>query len=250
MSEQKTHTMSNKLSRLPLGTFINMASIFVGSLIGLMFREVFPEDIKVITFQAVGLGILIIGIKMALKLNDERMLIFIFSLMIGAIIGEWMDIKDFLESLAQWSQENIHIGRQRFTDGLIAAFILFCASPMTIVGAIEEGLKHERGLLLIKAALDGIIAIALASTYGGIGITASIIPMLFIQGGITLLAGRAKSTFTKPVIAQISAVGGVILIALSIKILNLGDFKVANILPALVVVVVLSYGYSSMKLKM
>ncbi|MFT4664199.1 MAG: putative membrane protein YqgA involved in biofilm formation [Polaribacter sp.] len=240
---------TNKLP-IPIGTFINMASILVGSLIGLMLREVFPEDIKAITFQAVGLGILIIGIKMALKLNDERMVVFIFSLIIGAIIGQWLDIKALLESIADWSFANIHIGQQRFTDGLIAAFILFCASPITMVGAIEEGLKQERGLLIIKSALDGVTAIALASTYGGFGITVSIIPMLFIQGGITMLASRSKSTFTKPVIAQISAVGGVLLIALAIKILNLGDFKVANLLPALVVVVLLTYGYSKMKFKL
>ena len=237
------------MSKLPIGTFINMAAIFIGSLIGLMLREVFPENIKEITFQAVGFGILIIGIRMTLKLTDERMLVFIFSLIIGAIIGEWMDIKEFLESIAEWSRHNIQIGQQRFTDGLIAAFILFCASPITMVGAIEEGLKHKRELLVIKSALDGITAIALASTYGGIGITVSIIPMLFIQGGITLLAGQAKTTFTKQVIAQISAVGGVLLIALSIKILNLGDFKVANLLPALVVVVLLSWGSGKIKLK-
>ncbi len=226
-----------------------MASILIGSLIGLMLREVFPENIQNITFQAVGLGILIIGIQMALKLNDERMLVFIFSLIIGGIIGEWLDIKAFLESIAEWSRQNIQIGQQRFTDGLIAAFILFCASPITIVGAIEEGLKHKRELLLIKSALDGVTAIALASSYGGIGITVSIIPMLFIQGGFTLLASRAKPTFTKPVIAQISAVGGVLLIALSIKILELGDFKVANLLPALIVVVVLSWGYGKLKVR-
>ena len=234
---------------IPVGTFINMAAVLIGSLIGLMLREVFPENIKEITFQAVGLGILIIGIKLALKLSDERMVVFIFSLIIGAIIGEWLDIKEFLESIANWSRENIQIGQQRFSEGLIAAFILFCASPITMVGAIEEGLKQERGLLLIKSALDGVTAIALASAYGGFGITVSIIPMLFIQGGITMLASRSKSTFTKPVITQISAVGGVLLIALSIKILNLGDFKVANLLPALVVVVLLSYGYGKMKFK-
>lgn len=237
------------MSKLPIGTFINMAAIFVGSLVGLLLRETFPENIQNITLQAVGLGILLIGIKMAIKLNDERMLVFIFSLIIGGIIGEWLDIKDFLESIAEWSRQNIQIGQQRFTDGLIAAFILFCASPITMVGAIEEGLTQKRDLLLIKSALDGITAIALASSYGGIGITISIIPMLFIQGGITLLARQAKPTFTKNVIAQISAVGGVLLIALSIKILNLGDFKVANLLPALIVVVLLSWGSGKIKFK-
>ena len=237
------------MSKIPLGTFINMATIFVGSLIGLMLREVFPESLQTITFQAVGLGILIIGIQMALKLKDEMLIIFIFSLIIGGIVGESLDIKDFLEGIADWSKENIQIGQQRFTDGLIAAFILFCASPMTIVGAIEEGFNGKRELLLVKAALDGIIAIAFASTYGGIGVTAVIIPMLIVQGGLTLLAGRAKKLFTKNMIAQISAVGGVLLIALAIKILGLGEFKVANLLPSLVVVVLLTWGLSKTKLK-
>ncbi len=237
------------MSKIPMGTFINMATIFVGSLIGLMLREVFPESLQTITFQAVGLGILIIGIQMALKLKDEMLIIFIFSLIIGGIVGESMDIKDFLEGIADWSKENIQIGQQRFTDGLIAAFILFCASPMTIVGAIEEGFNGKRELLLVKSALDGIIAIAFASTYGGIGVTAVIIPMLIVQGGLTLLAGRAKKLFTKSMIAQISAVGGVLLIALAIKILGLGEFKVANLLPSLVVVVLLTWGLGKTKLK-
>ena len=160
-----------------------------------------------------------------------------------------MDIKDFLEGCADWSKDNVRIGQQRFTDGLIAAFILFCASPMTIVGAIEEGFNHKRELLLVKAALDGIIAIAFASTYGGIGVTVAIIPMLIIQGGLTLLAGNAKTLFTKSMIAQISAVGGALLIASAIKILGLGEFKVANLLPSLVVVVLLTYGLGKTKLK-
>jgi len=237
------------MSKLPIGTFINMTTVFIGSLIGLMLREVFPESLQIITFQAVGLGILIIGIQMALKLKDEMLIIFIFSLIVGGIIGESLDIKDFLESCADWSKNNLRIGQQRFTDGLIAAFILFCASPMTIVGAIEEGFNHKRELLLVKAAFDGIIAIAFASTYGGVGVTVVIIPMLIVQGGLTLLAGNAKKLFTKDMIAQISAVGGVLLIALAIKILGLGEFKVANLLPSLFVVVLLTWLFSRLKIK-
>lgn len=238
------------MSRLPIGTFVNMATILIGSLIGLMLQRVFPENIQNITFQAVGLGILIIGIQMSLKLKDDMMLVFIFSLIIGGIIGEWIGLKELLESCAEWSRTNLHIGQKRFSEGLIAAFILFAASPMTIVGAIEEGLQNKRDLLLIKSALDGVTAIALASSYGGVGVSFSIIAVLLVQGGLTLLATSAKGLFTKQILAKISAVGGVLLIALAIKILGLGTFKVASLLPSLIVVILLSRGYSKLKVKL
>lgn len=230
-----------------------MTTVLVGSLIGLMLQRVFPENIETVTLQAVALGILLIGVQMSLKLKDEMLLIFIFSLILGGIIGESLGIKEFLEECANLSREHLNIGQKRFNDGLIAAFILFCASPITIVGAIEEGFNNKRELLLIKSVLDGVTAIALASSYGGVGVLFSIIPLLLVQGGMTLLAGRIKSVFTKTIIAQISAVGGVLLVALAIKILVgeeiMEKLKVASLLPSLVIVVLLTAGYARLKVK-
>ena len=239
------------MKKLPIGTFINMGTIILGSLIGLMLQRVFPESIKDTVFQALGLGILIIGIQMALKLKDEMLLIFIFSLIIGGIIGEALGVKIFLDGCEGWINTNFYFfEKKQISEGLIAAFILFCASPITIVGAIEEGLQNKRDLLLIKSLLDGVIALALASTYGAGGIIFAVIPMLVIQGGISLLAGYCQQVFTKDIITQISAVGGAILIALAIKFLVREDLVVANLLPALFVVILLTWGYKRLNLRM
>jgi len=236
------------MRRVPIGTFINAATIIAGSLIGLMLQQVFPESIQSIVFQAVGLGILIFGIQMSLKMQEGMIVLMIVSLILGGVLGELIGVKNFLDACETGMKTNFHIGQKRFSDGLIAAFILFCASPIMIVGALEEGLQNKRELLLIKAALDGITAVALASSYGGVGVLVSFIPLLFIQGGLTMLSGKVKPLFNKNVISLISGVGGVLLIALAIKILELAEFFVANLLPAFLICIFIGLGYSKLKL--
>ncbi|MEM9916457.1 MAG: DUF554 domain-containing protein [Bacteroidota bacterium] len=237
------------MSKLPIGTFINMSTVVLGSMIGVMLQQVFPENIQAIVFQAMGLGILILGLQMSLKLQEGLMVMFIFSLIIGGVFGELLGVKALLDNCEIWMKTNFQLGERQFSEGLIAALILFCASPITIVGAIEEGFQNKRELMLIKSAFDGIMAVALASSYG-IGVLFAILPMLIVQGGITLLAGKAKPLFTKNILALISGIGGVLLIALSIKILKLAEFfVVANLLPALVVCVFVAWGYGRLKVK-
>jgi len=240
------------MSKLPIGTFINMATVAIGSLIGLLLHQFVPDiqhDISLITSQALGIGILILGIQMSLKIKDEMMLLFIISLILGGVIGEWMGLKELLESYKQWFDANLNIGQERFSTGLITAFVLFCASPITIVGAIEEGIQNKRELLIVKSIFDGIMAIVLTSTYGGLGVLFAILPMLLIQGGLTMIAGKAKSVFTKSIISQISAVGGALLIALALKVLVLEDLKVASLLPAFLVVLIMNWIYGRLGLK-
>ncbi len=237
------------MSKLPIGTFVNMTTVALGSLIGLILREVFTENIQNITILAVGFSILIIGIRMSIKVPEEFLLIFIFSLIFGGILGEFFGLLEFLDSCEEWINANFRIGKARFTEGLITAFILFCASSLTIVGAIEEGMQGKRELLLVKSALDGVTAIALASSYG-VGVLVSIVPMLLIQGGLTLLASNVKHLFNKSAIALLSGVGGVLIVAISIKILGLSDFRVVNLLPALVVVIFLHWAFVKLNLKL
>ncbi len=236
------------MKKLPVGTFINMGTIVIGTLIGLLVQQVFPESIQTITLLAVGLGILLIGAKMALKLPDELWIVFLLSLIIGGVFGELIGVKPFLDSCEIFIRENISIGqKKKFGEGLIAAFILFCASPITIIGAIEEGLQNKKDLLFVKSLLDGVMSIALASVYG-IGVMFAIIPLLIIQGGFTQIAGNAKSLFTKNVLALISAVGGVLLIALSLKIMDIKDIPVGNLLPSLFFVVLLAWSFNKISL--
>jgi uncharacterized membrane protein YqgA involved in biofilm formation len=237
------------MSKLPIGTFVNMTTIVIGSVIGLMLREVLPDNILHITLVAVGLSILIIGIRMSIKVPEEFLLLFIFSLVIGGILGELIGLEEFFDGSEKWINNNFRIGKMRFSEGLITAFVLFCASSLTVVGAIEEGMQGKRELLLVKSALDGVTAIALASSYG-VGVLLSIVPMLLIQGGLTVLAVNAKHLFNKSAIALLSGVGGVLIVAISFKILELGDIRVANLLPSLVVVIFLFWAYRRLHLKM
>ena len=230
------------MKRLPIGTFVNMTTVTVGSLIGIALQQVFPANIQAIIFQAIGLGTILIGIQMSLKLPNGYMLIFIFSLILGGLLGEIIGIQEMLKSLGDLLKNTFQVGDENFSEGMITAFLLFCIGSMTIVGAIEEGIQGKRELLFIKSTLDGITSIALASTYG-IGILFSIFPMLIFQGGITVLANRLQGFFTEKIIAQLSAVGGVLIIGIAINMLQLGTINVEDLLPSLLVVVVLTVTY-------
>lgn len=230
----------NKKRHLPWGTFINMGTVTIGSLIGMQLQQIFPESVQLIIFQAIGLGTLVLGIKMSLKIPDGYLLIFIFSLILGGVIGEMMGLKELLEGIGDAIKTSFSIENDRFSEGLITAFLLFCVGSMTIVGAIEEGLKGNKELLLIKSTLDGISSIAFASTYG-VSVLFSIIPMLIFQGGITILAGNLRHFFTATIIDVLNAVGGALIIAIGINLLNLGKMNIENLLPSLVVVVILTW---------
>ena len=232
--------------RLPIGTLINMVTIIIGSLIGLGLQQTFPPNIKVIIFQALGLATLLIGIQMSLKMPDGYLLIIIFSLIIGGIIGELLHLDLQLQALGAWLKNTLNIGDEQFTEGLITASLLYCVGSMVIVGAIEEGISGNRELLMVKSTLDGVSSIAFASTYG-IGVLFSIFPMLLIQGGMTILANRMKAFFTPAIIAQLSSVGGLLILGIGIQLLNLGDINIENLLPSLLTVVGFTWGYDRWK---
>lgn len=227
---------------LPIATFINMTAVTVGSLLGLWLNKVFPPELEMIIFQAIGLGTLVIGFLMCTKIREGYMLIFIFSLIIGGVIGQLLHIDIWLENMGDMLKASLNIKESGFTEGLLTAFILFCTGSMTIIGSIEEGLEGKRELILVKSTLDGITSIAFASTYG-VGVLFSIFPMLIIQGGITLLAGKLEHLFTPSILSQISVTGGALIIAIGIRILKLGEINIENLLPALLVTALLTGGY-------
>lgn len=230
------------MKHFPLATFVNMLTVIVGSSIGLLLQQVFPQGVQEIFFQAVGLGTLLIGIKMSLKLPEGYLLIFLFSLMIGGIIGELIQLDVILNNLSEQLKHFFSIEDSQFTEGLITAFLLFCVGSMTIIGALEEGLQQKRELLYVKSTLDGFSSIAFASTYG-IGVMFSVIPMLFLQGGITVAAGGLKSFFDEKTLFALSAVGGILIVGISINMLQLGDIRLENLLPSLILILIFSKLY-------
>lgn len=219
-------------TNLPIGTFVNMLTVTVGSIIGLFLQQSFPENIKAITFEAIGLGTILLGILMSIKLPPNYVLILIFSLILGGVFGEMIQLDQGLIQAGDAVKALLNIESGNFTEGLLTAFILFCIGSMTIVGAIEEGVQGKRDLLIIKSLLDGITSIALASTYG-VGVLFSIVPMLLLQGGITLAAKQAESFFNDELLAVVSAVGGLLILGIGFNLLKIGDINIENLLPAL-----------------
>jgi uncharacterized membrane protein YqgA involved in biofilm formation len=219
-----------------LGTYVNVIAVIIGSIIGVLLHQRFPENLKKIGFQAIGLCVLFLGISMALK--TENFLILIFSMLIGAISGELMHLDRRIDQFGEFLKARIGSTNDQFSEGFVTAFLIFCIGAMTIVGSIEDGLNNDPSILFAKSLMDGCASIALASTFG-IGVLFSAIPLFIFQGGITLLAASSKAFFTEVLITELSAVGGVILMGLSIQLLDLKEIKVVNLLPALIVVIVL-----------
>lgn len=224
---------------LPTGTLINTVAIVLGSLLGLFLKQFFTEGMEMIIFQALGLGTILIGLKMSLKLPDGYMLVCIFSLVLGGIVGELIHLDDIILSLSDSLKSVSGSSDASFSEGLITAFLLFCIGSMTIVGAIEEGLNDNRELLIVKSTLDGFSSIALAATLG-VGVLFSVIPLLIFQGGLTLSAKRLKPVFDKTTIDVLSSVGGILIIGISINLLKLGQINLENLLPSLVICIILT----------
>ena len=226
------------MKNLPIGTLINVATVVVGSLLGLLLQQIFTENIEKIVFQAIGLGTILIGLKMALKLPDGYMLVIIFSLILGGICGELINLDDWMLGLSEKLRNSLGVTESKFSEGLITAFLLFCIGSMTIVGAIEEGLNQNRELLIVKSTLDGFSSIALAASFG-IGVLFSVIPLLIFQGGITLGSKKLNKVFDQTTIDVLSSIGGILILGISINILGLGKINLENLLPSLALSILL-----------
>lgn len=225
-------------SRLPLGTLFNVLTVIVGSLIGLLLQHVFTPNMQEIVFQAVGLGTVLIALKMMWRLPEGKMLIFLFALILGGLTGEIIGLETFFENISNYVKSLIGNRDSAFSEGLITAFLLYCVGSMTIVGSIEEGISGKKDLLVVKSVLDGFSSIALASTYG-VGVAFSVIPLFIFQSSLTVLAKRGKTFFDPVTVDVISAIGGALIFGIAINLLKIGDIRVENLLPALVVGVVM-----------
>ncbi len=221
-----------------MGTLINVAAVIIGSLIGLLINRKLPAKIITIIFQVLGLFTLVLGISMSLK--TEHYLVVIGSLVVGAVIGEFIDLDKYMKRWSEKLKQKLRMGNDKFSDGMITAFLLYCMGAMTIMGAIEEGVEGSYDILLMKSLMDGVSSIALASGMG-IGVMFSSIPLLLYQGGLTLFSSFIGERLTDVIVNDLSATGGILLIGLGINILEIKQLKILNMIPALVVVVILSY---------
>jgi uncharacterized membrane protein YqgA involved in biofilm formation len=220
------------------GTFINIAAILIGGTIGLIFGARIPERIKNTVIAGMGLFTTAMGLQMFFKSNNQ--LIVLGALIIGALIGEWIGIEDGLQAFGQslekrFSRDAETGAGSKFVRGFMVASLLFCIGPMAILGSIQDGLTGDYNLLAVKSTLDGFAAIAFASTLG-VGVMFSSIILLVYQGGISLLAGQLNAIVTDPMMAEMTATGGVILMGVAFNnLLELKKIRVGNFLPALIV---------------
>jgi len=219
------------------GTFLNIATVIIGGMIGLIFGARIPDKLKSTVIAGMGLFTAAMGLQMFMK--TENPLIVLGSLLIGTLLGEWMRIEDGLQNLGKYLEQRFSKegddGSNKFVRGFLTASLLFCVGPMTILGSIQDGLTGDYNLLAVKSVLDGFASIAFASTLG-VGVMFSTIIILIYQGGISLLAAQLNAIVTPSMMNELTATGGVILIGLAISsLLEIKKIRVGNMLPGLLV---------------
>lgn len=219
-----------------LGTLVNVLSIVVGSSIGTLAHSRLPSRIVTIGFQSIGLFTLLIGFTMASKTNN--LLVMSLSIVIGSMLGEGINVNRLTDNFGDWVKARVGSKTSKFSEGFVTASLLFCIGSMAILGAIEEGLGGAPNLLLAKSVLDGFSSIALSATLGT-GVVFSAISVLMYQGLLTALAGSAKEFLSGYAMNEVTAVGGLLLIGLGIRILEIKNLKVSNMLPSLLIAALL-----------
>ena len=212
-----------------LGTFVNCLAIIAGSLVGLLFKNGIPEKYNQTVMQAIGLAVILVGIKTALGCDD--LLIIIISLALGSVIGEFIGIESYLNRLGNLLETKFSNASSSFSAGFVTASLMYCVGSMAIVGSLESGLTGNHDTLFAKSALDGIVGIILTSSLG-VGVMFSAIPVLIYQGGITLMAGVLKPLLIPAVVSQMSGTGGLLILAIGLNMIREKKIKVGNMLPA------------------
>ncbi|MBN1303811.1 MAG: DUF554 domain-containing protein [Anaerolineales bacterium] len=226
------------------GTFINIATVLMGGILGLLFGSRLSDRIKQTIIAGLGLFTAAYGIFKFTAANNE--LIILGSLLLGGLLGEWWKIEDGLQNLGNWLEQRFNgnggSGSDRFIRGFLTASLVFCVGPMTIMGAIEDGLSGDYTTLATKAILDGFAALAFASSLG-IGVLFSILVILVFQGGISLMATQLDAIVTPAMLNELTAVGGLILVGLAVSsLLEIKKIRTGNFLPALFIAPLIVWG--------
>ncbi|MBI3997664.1 MAG: DUF554 domain-containing protein [Armatimonadetes bacterium] len=220
------------------GTLVNAIAVIIGGLIGLGLGRRFSERMRETVMQAVGLATLLIGFQMAVQ--TQYVLGIIVSLAAGAVLGEALHIEDGLEALGRWAEQRTGAvgSEQAFARAFVTSSLLFCVGPLTVLGAIQDGLGQPPVLLYTKSLLDGISSVAIGAALGA-GVLLSAVTVLLYQGTLTVAAEAIQRVMTPEMTRELTATGGVLIVGLGISILQLRRIRVGNLLPSLVVVVLL-----------
>jgi len=223
------------------GTIVNAIAILVGGSVGLLLKAGISDRFKGIIMQAIGLSVIFIGIKSSLGnllQPDAHPILFIISLVIGGVLGEWMGIEIKLKAMGDFFERRFAAGDEgSFSKGFISTSILYCVGSMAILGAFQSGTQGDHSILFAKSVLDGSTAIIFASTWGP-GVLLSAVSVFIYQGTLTLCAQFAEPYLTADMLREISIVGGVLITAISLNLLDIIKVKVGNYLPAIFIPVI------------
>lgn len=223
------------------GTWINAATVILGTGLGLALQGRLPQNMQQIITQGLGLITLYVGLSMASSVKQveagpiDGIILALLAIVIGGLLGEWWQLEQRLEGLGNWLKRRFR-GKGSFTEGFMAASLLFCVGPMTLIGSLNNGLTGDNTLLLLKAVMDGLASIALTSGFG-IGVGFSVLIILVYQGGVSLAAGLLAQSLpdpaNSPVVLLITAVGGLMILGLGLNLLEVARVRVASLLPSL-----------------
>ena len=219
------------------GTVFNSLTVFIGGSLGLLIGKFIPKKMQTTIFNCLGLFTLYVGINMTL--NTKHSIAVLLSLVIGAVTGEFLGLEDKLNNLGDTLKKKFNAKDEGFTQGFVSASLLFCVGSMAIIGAFEDGLKNNPEILMTKGIMDGIVSILFAGSFG-IGVLFSIVPMFLYQGALTFLAVWAEPFITQDMYANISGLGGLMIMGIGFNLLKIKKLNLGDMLPGLIYVVFLT----------
>ncbi|AFY74419.1 uncharacterized membrane protein, possible Na+ channel or pump [Synechococcus sp. PCC 7502] len=223
------------------GTWINVSTILIGTICGLLLQDRLATRIQRVMTQAIALVCIFVSLNMAGSLSRVKAgsldgtILALLAMILGGILGEWWQLEKRLEDIGDWLKQKFK-GTGKFTDGFVAASLLFCIGPIAIIGSLNNGLTGDNTLLVLKAVMDGMISIPFTTSFG-VGVGFSALSILAYQGGISLLAGAIAQVLPDPTNAPqvllISGIGGLLLLGLGLNLLEVTKINLAAFLPAL-----------------
>ncbi len=215
-----------------IGTLINAAAILLGTCLGLLLRKGIPDRLRNTVMEGQGLCVILIGLSSALKTADVTCVI--ICMVVGSLLGAWIDIERRLDDLGRAIERKVspHGAQGSIAKGFVSASLLFCVGAMAIVGSMDSGLRGDHSTLIAKSVLDGVTAIFFTTSLGvGVGLSAAAV--LLYQGAIALLAMWLEPLLTAPIITEMSAVGGLLIVGIGLNMIYDKHIPVGNMLPAI-----------------
>lgn len=232
-----------------IGTVVNVATVLVGAGLGVLLGHRLSQRTRDVVTDGLGLVTLLIAALSAASVTDPvlsaeigdsaPMLVVLGSLLVGGIVGSLLRLEQRVEGLGAWLQARLtreegSAERRRFVEGFVASSLLFCTGPLTVLGSLNDGLGRGADQLFLKAALDGFAALAFAASFGW-GVAASALTVIVVQGGLTVAGVLLGDVLPDAHVAALTAVGGLLLVGVALRLLRLREIPVADLLPALVV---------------